>query len=40
MSDNINIFEGEDKNFYLKTLLYNSRDGLLAGIFLLRFNTN
>lgn len=26
MSDNINIFEGDDKNIYLKTLLYNSRD--------------
>lgn len=26
MSDNINIFEGEDNNIYLKILLYNSRD--------------
>lgn len=25
MSDNIIIFEGDDKNIYLKTLLYNSR---------------
>lgn len=25
MSDNINLFEGDDKNIYLKTLLYNSK---------------
>lgn len=25
MSDDINIFEGDDKNIYLKTLLYNSK---------------
>lgn len=26
MCDNINMFEGDDKNIYLKTLLYNSRN--------------